>query len=358
MIDFVPLELYSAIYFNVLVGVVALTFLHGITLEVNDLKSRTFGLLSGTFLLFFSIFYIGLRPISGRYFADMRSYSIFYEQYAHGGEITIQNDIFFHKFMQICSGMFPVHIFFLICTFLYVVPMYIFSKSTFNSKWFYAFLMFLTSFSFWAYGTNGIRNGIATSLFLLALTFREKKLIMALIFVVTISVHKSMMLPVLAFLLTYFFKDPRKLFYGWLVTIPVSLVLGGVFVTIFTILGFADDRFSEYLSGGSGGGFRFDFLLYSASAIGVGYYFIFKRNFMDKFYHQLFCTYLIVNGFWVLVIRAEFSNRFAYLSWFMMAILIIYPFLKDQTFNLNGRVLNKILLLYFGFTYFMYFFYG
>ncbi|HMQ45454.1 MAG TPA: EpsG family protein, partial [Mariniflexile sp.] len=64
-------------------------------------------------------------------------------------------------------------------------------------------------------------------------------------------------------------------------------------------------------------------------------------------------TYLICNGFWILVIKANYSNRFAYLSWFMMALVIVYPFLKQTFFKYQYIILGNVILLYFGFTYFM-----
>ena len=37
---------------------------------------------------------------------------------------------------------------------------------------------------------------------------------------------------------------------------------------------------------------------------------------------------MYANAFWIMVIRAEFSNRFAYLSWFLYPIVLAYPLLK------------------------------
>ena len=48
--------------------------------------------------------------------------------------------------------------------------------------------------------------------------------------------------------------------------------------------------------------------------------------------HNIPIIYLTANAFWILVIRSSFSNRFAYLSWFLMAIIIFYPFFKHINF--------------------------
>lgn len=100
-------------------------------------------------------------------------------------------------------------------------------------------------------------------------------------------------------------------------------------------------------------GFRYDFLAYSAAAVYTGWYFIFKKKYNDKIYINLYNTYLICNAFWILVIRANFSNRFAYLSWFMMGLVIIYPFLKKEFFINHHLLVGKVLTVYFLFTYLM-----
>ena len=68
---------------------------------------------------------------------------------------------------------------------------------------------------------------------------------------------------------------------------------------------------------------------------------------------RLFNIYLFANAFWILVIRANFSNRFAFLSWFLLALVICYPWLKFYFEKNQHRKLGMIMLAYFGFTYLM-----
>ncbi|MBA4135207.1 MAG: hypothetical protein C0525_10825, partial [Flavobacterium sp.] len=107
----------------------------------------------------------------------------------------------------------------------------------------------------------------------------------------------------------------------------------------------------EILEEFSAVGFRWDFLLYSISGVFTGLYFIFKKEFEDEFYKRLINLYLMTNAFWILVIRANFSNRFAYLSWFLLGVVIIYPFLKRVFFKEQHQIIGKIILAYFLFTY-------
>ncbi|WP_203258690.1 EpsG family protein [Hyunsoonleella ulvae] len=358
MIDFIPLDLYYDFYINLMLIATLLVMVNGLAVNLND--SRNIGSIQffGYLILFFLIFYVGLRPISGRFFGDMSTYAKHFRYYINGGEVKETKDVLFHYFMKICSNVMGIHAFFTTCCFLYVFPLFKLSKKLFDKYWFYAFFMFTISFSFWTYGTNGIRNGMATSFFLWALAYRNNKVLHIVLMLLSIYTHKTLLLPVLIYAVTFYYNNPKLFFYFWVACIPLSLVLGGFWENLFASLGFADDRFGGYLVGEkdeafANSGFRWDFLIYSSGAVAVGFYFIIKRGFSDVFYNRIFSTYILANSFWVLVIRANFSNRFAYLSWFIMGLVIIYPFLKQQFFKNQHLMISKTVLAYFSFTYFM-----
>ena len=359
MIEFIPLKEYQNVYLNLTLLILLFTIVHSLLLKVYDNKNISYLRNMGYLILVILTLYMGLRPVSGRYFTDMITYARHFERYAYGGNIISEKDIFFHYFMKFCSSILSIHNFFLVCAILYVYPMYRISKRFFKEYWFYAFFMFIASFSFWTYGVNGIRNGIATSIFLWALSYQNDKKKMIAISIIAVLFHKSLLLPIFAYIVTFFYNKPKGYLLGWLFAIPLSIALGGFWESLFTSIGFGDGRLGGYLSGSAeeSGGFRFDFLLYSAAAVFAGWYYIFKKKFNDKIYIQLFNTYLITNAFWVLVIRASFSNRFAYLSWFLMAIVIIYPLLKQLMFKNQNLIIARVLFLYFSFTYFMFVFY-
>ena len=71
--------------------------------------------------------------------------------------------------------------------------------------------------------------------------------------------------------------------------------------------------------------FRWDFLLYSVMPIWLGWYVIIKsKNYIMIILIVvallIYCRML----FGIMLIRASFSNRFAYLSWFMYPIVLAY----------------------------------
>lgn len=76
----------------------------------------------------------------------------------------------------------------------------------------------------------------------------------------------------------------------------------------------------------------------------VGWYYIYRKKFNDRFYTLIYNSYLLTNIFWILVIRANFSDRFAYLSWFLIPFLLVYPLLKQKLDLKEGIWLGTILL--------------
>ena len=358
MIDFISEEYYYTVYIYFCLFLVVANLLHAYTLDINNVKNIKFLRTSGFILLVLVILYIGLRPIN-KIFGDMGVYAFNFQRYARGMAVTTTKDTFFHYYMKLLSYGVGVYGFFFITAILYIFPMYLISKRCFKFYRFYAFLMFVASFSFFTYGTNGIRNGLASSMFILGLCYPHKKIFMGVCFLISISFHQSLLLPILAYGLTLLYNNPKTYLKAWLLAIPVSLIMGSVFVLIFTSIGFGDGRLAGYLSGElqTNNRFRWDFLFYSAFPVFSGWYFIIKKNFQDRFYNQLLNTYLVCNGFWILVIKANFSNRFAYLSWFLMAIVIIYPLLKQNFFKNQQLIIAKVVTTYFLFTFLMYFIY-
>ena len=359
MLDFVPIEHYYNIYLNFCLCVVLFTILHTYALKLHDQKNIVFINGMGLMLLALLITYLGLRPIH-YIFGDTVNYFRAYTKYSLGGTIGKEADYYWHVFMKFMSHIVTIHVFFTICAFIYIYPLYKISKSLFDKYWYYAFLMFVVSFSFYTYAVNGVRNGVALSLFLWGLCYRDKKPMMYLFFLLATMFHKTALLPILAYIGTGFYNNPKVILRGWLATIPLSLIMGSVWIGLFTSIGFGDDRLSGYLTSEAEAGtftstgFRWDFLFHSAFAVFAGWYFVIKRKFEDNFYNRLLNTYLICNGFWVLVIKANYSNRFAYLSWFMMGLVIIYPLLKQEFFKNQHIMIGRVVLAYFMFTYLMY----
>lgn len=235
-----------------------------------------------------------------------------------------------------------------------------------NNTWI-ALLFCLVSYSCYAYSTNGVRNGLACNLVMLGIVYLTetdwKKYISLFFFAAAYGIHHSSALPAVAALTaTFAIREPRYAIRFWIASIFISLIAGNTIGGIFENLGF-DDRMSGYVQGQedaetmsqfSQTGFRFDFLLYSAMPVLMAWYVTVKRNFRDRTFNIIANTYILANAFWVMVIRAAYSNRFAYLSWFIYPLVIAYPLLRMNIWEDQDRKTAWILLVYSGFTFFMF----
>lgn len=161
-----------------------------------------------------------------------------------------------------------------------------------------------------------------------------------------------------AFIIVKFYNKPKFHFIVW----GISLLIAAAHITVFQnlFMSVADDHGAGYLGEQQfGKGFRIDFILYSAMPVLVGYYAIFKKKIQSDNYNTLLSTYLLTNSIWMLCMYAEFTNRIAYLSWFMYPIVLIYPFLNIKWSERQYRQAITVAALHLGFTLFMtYVFYG
>jgi hypothetical protein len=361
MFKFIPLEYYTAVYYTILLVIVVGFFIR--TQVYSDNKTAIIPVnKTNAFTLFaFIVLYMGLRPISGYYFGDMGTYAHYFELLSSGDIVDLsEQDTLFNLYTKLCSSIMSVHAWFLLTAFIYVGCLFFACKRIFPNYVFIAFLMCVTAFSFWSYGVNGIRNGMATSLVILAVLFLRQKWKAIILCILAIGFHKSVMLPVCALAIAYFYKNTRIYVYVWLFSIVLSVLLGGFFENFFSSLGLLEDeRFSRYLTSTehsdsfSSTGFRWDFLLYSMVPIIMGIHVVLVRKQKDQLYLLLLNTYIIANAFWVLVIRASFSNRFAYLSWFLYPLVLIYPTLKFNLWKKQYAKIGIVVFLHFLFTYVM-----
>lgn len=356
--DFVPIQLYTQLYYYFLFFLVIVTNIHTTTKSINSSVIINYNRYFGYLVLLFLLSYMGLRPIHG-VFTDMTTYANQFNRHQLGiFDYTDLKDPFFHGFVYLCSKVMTVNMFFLVCATLYILPLYYACKRIFKEHWFYAFLVIISTLTFWSYGVNGIRNGLATSFFIYALSFKKEKN-KFIFFVISIAFHKSLLLPLMAYYVYRFLKIRISWFFiFWILAIPLSLIAGGVWEEIFSSLGFDDDRFS-YLTTQADEekfkytGFRWDFLIFSLLPIIIAYYVIYVKKIKDVFFENIVAVYLLANAFWILIIRANFSNRFAYLSWFLMGLIIAYPFIKHKLIKKQHLRFGIVSLAYFLITFFL-----
>lgn len=340
------------------------------------------------------IIVIGLRPVSPR-FGDTVNYARTYiNTMPIFGEIDFHKEWLFALFRTWCRSMgFTVNIFFLILEIGYLGLMFwAYKKALWENAWL-AMLFALSAFSVFTYGVNGIRNGLACSVVTLAIVFaaKDKNYIVAgIMCFLALGIHKSTLLPIAAMVAALFvIKKPKLALMFWLISIPLSLVAGGPISNFFMGLGF-DDRAEAYMSGDnakygdfSNTGFRWDFLLYSAMPVWLIWCVVKrveqKRQEMGcektveeeetgiygagiladpqsmRVFNVIAVVYLLTNAFWVMVIKASFSNRFAYLSWFIYPLVLAYGVIRLHIWEDQDKKAGLILMAHMGFTMIMYF---
>lgn len=362
----IPASLYQAVYINLLLILTLFYIFSHRNLPFQTVYQGKDNFRASLYLSISLILFLGLRPISS-HFGDTVSYADIYSNIQYGIDDLYQTEWLFVWIMKQCAPFVSIHTFFTIIEAGYIgCTIWACKRLMRNNVW-VALLANLASFSFYSYGINGIRNGLACALMLVAFSYilgsNKDKIKAAIICFCAYNIHHSIALPILmmcisAFILPKFKNSLALTISCWIVAIVLSLTINEWLETFFARLGF-DDRLSSYIISDdyddqfSSAGFRWDFLLYSAMPILLGWYVVIKKRVSNQTYLMLLNTYILCNTFWVLLIRSSFSNRFAYLSWFIYPILLVYPLLKLPIWRLQGNKLNWIMLANVGFTYFM-----
>lgn len=306
--------------------------------------------------------WLGHRPPT-YVFADTGNYAwSFYLMQTHQKVVDPDaSEWVWNQFTYACSQVMDVSMYFTIIALGYFLCTFYCCYLLTKRNVLVSLLFLMGAFSFFSYGVNGLRNGLACALVLvvIALLSQPKRNVIsaAIIAFIAINIHKSVLLPLFSvFVALYFVKSFKMAYTVWIMAIVISLIAGSALSSFFAGLGF-DDRLS-YLTARNDiytkTGFRWDFLVYSMMPIVLGYYIVIKRGIRDCTYELLLNTYTIANAFWVMIIRANYSNRFAYLSWFMYPLVLAYPLLKLNVWDNNqGKRLVQIMLAHIGFTWVM-----
>lgn len=355
----IPAKLYVVIYYFIIIFLTIIyIFKYSRYKEQRVSQCHKNGSIIPSLILIIVItLFIGFRPISGT-FVDMMNYLAGYEHIQNisfGFEYNddTPNLIFDNIYYYFASNWIEITFFFLIIAIIYFGCIFWGLKKLFPNDLFYAILIYLGALSTFAYGTNGIKAGAAASIFILVFAYYRKPILAILFCLISLGFHHSMTLPILAFVLAYLIKNPKYFFLGWMACLFLSFFHFG-FITDF-LAQFADAKGQGYLLADDDSleafvGFRWDFILYSLPPVLIGIWTIYKHNGKDRLYQLLLCTYLTVNGVWMLCMYVPYNNRIAYLSWFILPIVSIYPFLKLKLDTRQYIQLNYVVSIYLAFT--------
>lgn len=315
------------------------------------------------FLCLVLTFWIGLRPVSAA-FGDTVNYALEYATMdARHVSMNWSGEWIWQWLMNGSKALgLSINTFFTIVAAGYVLSAFWAIYRFMPSDPMLGVVFLLNSLMFFPFGVNGLRNGLACHLVLLGTSYLldDKWIPGILISFVAFGIHRSTMLPIAAvFVGIFVIRDLRYVLAFWVASIFISLVAGGAITDFFSGLGF-DDRMTQYVTNSdmsqfSRVGFRWDFLLYSAFPVAMAWYVCLYKKIQDNWYNVICTVYCLCNAFWIMVIRSAFSNRFAYLSWFLYPIVIAYPLVNLPLRNDQDRFTGWILLAYAAFSVFMWF---
>ena len=367
MISLVPPSLYGPIFQWVLFVLVLIMAAR--CKDESIYKSSTASSMSSTgkVLVLAITLIVGFRPVSG-HFGDTVNYAKGFIARSSSGEVdfittlfSFEGEYIFAAIQDFCIEYSDIHFFFLIFSIIFFCSQYIACNRIMGKFWFAPFIAMTSMIDYWGYAVNGIRNGAAANLMILALTYGRKWKLSIPLGIMAIGIHKSMLLVGGAAILAHFYRKTQVYLSGWICAILLSAVAGGTTSNLLIrYLGGADDRMSNYLeygkdsemmAGFSSSGFRIDFLIYSSIPIFVGYWYTQIRNIRDDYYTWWLNIYIIANSFWILMMKAAFTNRFAALSWFMAGIVLMYPFFKYKFISAQGRYTACAILSWYSFSF-------
>jgi hypothetical protein len=364
-----PAENYNDIYIFALLAITLLTGILYARGAAGQLQSEAYNAAMAPAICIAAALFLGTRPISG-VFIDMTTYDTAYRMSSVTGTSNF-TDWAFSSMLLFFSSNFESSTFFLVCALIYLLPL-LWLKRIHDNWAFAVILAHIGAFSFFSYGVNVIRHGMAASLLIAAVCNRDKKWLMVILATLSAGMHKAVLAPIAAFLAALLFNSAISMWACWACwfgALIISWLSGGVIsdrLMNFALLN-SDDKLLQYLGGvgNDKGGFRWDFILYSIVPLIITFALAGQSVRKDRVYRMLMMTYLLTNSFWLLVIYAAYSDRFAYLSWFLLPWLITYPFVPksadpygkasgpSQINELRLGMLAAALVAHFAFTFFM-----
>ena len=358
MIEFIPLQQYATVVYSVLLAFIAslcvMLFTHPKAVlfhpHIRNEVARLWGW--GCFAMLLLL--LGLRPISYT-FGDMGNYYKHFLVYEAGG-LPDGGDLLFEWTMWLFATYLNAPLFFFFCAAVYLVPILVAARRLLSQYWPLAFFFSIAQFDFYGYGVNGLRQGMAASIFLLAVVANRKWQVWVWS-LIAIGLHKSFAIPVALLFIVQFAWNPRHYVAGWfifLVIAAISPAIGTMLADSMLLAGEYEqyiDPDSTFVEQFSKVGFRTDFILYSLLPIVIGGYFLFSRKVKDRLYTKLYCLYVGSNAFWLILMHTVLSNRIAYLSWCLMGFVIAYPLVRFRGMIAQHQVFSALLLAFYLFTF-------
>jgi len=226
----------------------------------------------------------------------------------------------------------PFH--FITGTFIILAPIVYWSKKHFNQGFWFVVLLFLAQPFFIPYAHNGIRFGMAASIFILALASKNQwyRLLFA---VAAVLMHGTMLLPFLAMYFVVLFPKIRLKYYIYtsllanLVAILLKTSWYHYLLDLLPIEYFYRMHFylseMQYNHVAIWGGFRWDFWLYGFLFIVWSAWVVKRYQWRDPYFIFVAKLYTLIHAITPFFYAVFFANRFGMLAWFLTPLLMALP---------------------------------
>lgn len=304
---------------------------------------------------FFIILFVGLRPNSP-VFADGMGY--WKGILDHRWENRPLKDIsyqFATKWLMSTLSSLGIHpqIGFIVLASVVYGGALVAMRKMFPRDTFLAMIMFCGTFGTFAGAVNGIKNGMACSMFLCALAYKDNWKVCLIFLIISYGFHHSMELSIAAFIACLFYSNTRVYSYVWIVSLILAILHVTYFQTFFA--GFTDEQGASYLLTDENSwvsGLRLDFAAYSFAPIALGWWISCKKE-LQSSYRFVLNVYLLMNSIWLLCMYASYTNRIAALSWSLFPVIILMPLLNDKVSDNQFKVLSWFVVGQLSFTLLM-----
>lgn len=323
------ITLYTVIYYlSMILPLAGYLYLHISQKEKPTIQVNIFFIV----YILFIVLMIGFRPIGESGFNDTPMYIGQFEESQKG--TVYKQDIGFDVFQFLIAKFADIRSFFVISTLFSFGLLYYNSRKLMKENWAILFFGFMISLFFWNHQAFTIRQGLATMLFLTGLNSKIWKN-RIFFFILAISFHKYLLIPVLCIFPTIWIKNTKWYLFLWGVCLLISPFMGDVLQAL--LINFNENRVVEHyfqtiFQDEKAYVIRWDFVIYSLIFIFLGLYH--KQNTMknNHFYHQILNFYILSNAIILLITPFVDGHlhRFSYASIFVIPILLFLPIIHEK----------------------------
>jgi hypothetical protein len=282
--------------YNYIIWLVLIFFLASSILS-NLKKQKPLTIFEPYLLLASAIVYIGFRNYNIG--IDTYVYQDIFNSFKIRPQLPDYDIVFYFPWLLL-RNLVDFRVILVACAFLYVYPVYSTYKKL-SADYYLMFILVFLSPYFFQFGINGMRNGVATSIFILGLGYVCRRgNIGWFVLILSAGIHSSMLFPLGIFFITKHIKSISFLLIGWLCILCLSISglvsLSGIAGNFFSFGGRIAYVFNYLMDTTADRSVVIrNYLVYGIPPVAMGLWHIFKNRY-DNFYLRIYKMYLLLNS--------------------------------------------------------------